>query len=139
METVKLNVFIYKDPQAKNPSAHIEEVKGLVIAKKSVHEIQKTIKDSLEFHALGFQDSDISEPWLENKNWEFIYHYDIGALLDLYQGIFNQSNFARVAGISDSLMRQYLCGIKKPAKKQLSRIQNNLRTFAADLLNVRIL
>jgi hypothetical protein len=37
-----------------------------------------------------------------------------------------------------SLMRHYLCGLRTPSKKRLALIEKNLRTFAADLYNIRL-
>jgi transcriptional regulator with XRE-family HTH domain len=68
-----------------------------------------------------------------------VYHYDLGALLEKYKGIFNQTNLARATGIHESIIRQYLSSVRNPSNKQLLRIQNNLHTFAAGLLDVNVL
>ncbi|MDR0725547.1 MAG: DUF6088 family protein [Prevotellaceae bacterium] len=60
------------------------------------------------------------------------------ALERLYNGILNQSNFARITGVNTSLMRHYLCGVRNPSKKKLAIIEKNLRTFAAELSTIRI-
>jgi hypothetical protein len=142
-----LNVHVEKIDNSV--SACIEEVNGFLIAVSSVKELHQKITAALQFHADGFINPDPNtikwlsadnhtDEWLSDQNWEFNYHYDIRSFLDLYQEIFNQNNFARVAGINNSLMRQYVSGIKDPSKKQISRIQNNLRTFAANLAEFHV-
>jgi hypothetical protein len=135
MEIKKLNVYVAKMP--KNCGAYIEEVEGFVITSKSVKTLEIELPEALHSHIQALYDYEI-QPWMQGQT-EFIYHYDIGSLLEKYDGIFNQSTFARAVGINDTLMRQYLSGLKKPGKKQILKINSNLRTFAANLEKVIVL
>ncbi|MDR1897215.1 MAG: hypothetical protein LBR10_10540 [Prevotellaceae bacterium] len=140
---MKLNVFVEKPltdgKPATNLSAYIAEVQGFITVAPNVRTLQRKIKDALEFHADGMAEDGFQDPWIIDRNWEFIYHYDLGALLDLYQGVFNRTNLARVTGLHESIIKQYIAGTKTPSKKQLLRIQNNLHSFAAGLSEIHIL
>jgi hypothetical protein len=135
MEIKRLNVYVAKMP--KNCGAYIEEIDGFLITSKSVCSLEKELPESLKSHIQALHDYEI-QPWMQWQ-WEFIYHYDIGSLLEKYDGIFNQSSFARAVGINDTLMRQYLLGLKKPGKKQILKINANLQTFAKNLEKITVL
>jgi uncharacterized protein YfiM (DUF2279 family) len=128
----------------KNASACIDEVPGFVITSKTVKTLQSEIRAALEFHADGCllaaeQGKGNNEQWFtDRQQWRFVFNYSLAALLNLYDGILNQSNLARITGVNMSLMRHYLCGIRNPSKKQLAKIEKNLRTFASDLSNIMI-
>jgi hypothetical protein len=135
MEIKILNVYVAKMPN--NCGAYIDEVDGFVIASDNIKALEKELHEALQFHIEGLYDYEI-QPWMQGQ-WEFVYHYDIGSLLEKYDGIFNQSSFARAVGINDTLMKQYLLGLKKPGKKQILKINSNLRTFAENLEKVIVL
>jgi predicted RNase H-like HicB family nuclease len=128
----------------KNACAYIDEVPGFIIASKTVESLQNEIREALEFHVDGClkaaeRGRGNKEQWFtERHEWRFIYHYDLGALLNLYSGVLNQSNLARITGVNISLMRHYLCGLRNPSKKRLALIEKKLRTFASDLYNIRL-
>jgi predicted RNase H-like HicB family nuclease len=122
-----------------NACANIDEVPGFIITSKTVKSLQNEIRAALEFHANGCIKAGKRDEWLTNRlEWKFTWRYGIGALLNLYSGILTQSNLARITGINASLMRQYLGGYRNPSKKQLEKVEKNLRTFAADLSNIKI-
>ncbi|MDR1553804.1 MAG: hypothetical protein LBS69_10135 [Prevotellaceae bacterium] len=130
----KLNVIVKKMPA--NYGAFIEEVDGFVITRKTLNQIINDLPQAIKFHIEALNDYEI-QPWMLQEI-EFTYHYDIDSLLDKYQGILNQANISRITGINESLLRQYVLGIKKPGKKQIIRIQEKLHTFAGELSNVNI-
>jgi predicted RNase H-like HicB family nuclease len=138
---MKLNVFIeqaYINGKPANLSAYIDEIPGFATVGDSFAELHENLIEGLNFHADGMAKDGFDYEWILNRSWEFIYHYDLGALITKYKGVFNQTNLARATGIHESVIRQYLSGVREPSKKQLQRIQNNLRTFAAGLLEVNL-
>jgi predicted RNase H-like HicB family nuclease len=133
---MRLNVYV--EWAEKNASAYIAEIQGFIITAKTVKALQAEIEDALNFHAEGCLNYGIKADWLNDRNWQFVYHYSISALLNLYDGALNQSSFARITGINASLMRQYLCGNRNPSRKQLIKIEKKLHTFASSLTDVNI-
>jgi transcriptional regulator with XRE-family HTH domain len=139
---MKLNVFIeqpYVEGKPANLSAYIDEISGFATVGDSFSELDENLRQGLNFHADGMAKEGCSNEWILDRNWDFIYHYDLGAFINKYKGIFNQTNLARATGIHESIIRQYLSGVRNPSKKQLLRIQNNLRKFAAELSETNIL
>lgn len=131
MKTLK--VIICK--AGKGISAHLPEIEGFVIARDSVERLKKDLPGGIKFHLEGlFQEE--REEWMNNEfNFEYIFD-DIPALIDGYSGLINQSSLARISGINESLMRQYVAGIKKPGPKIIQRIENGLRKYAEELRSI---
>ena len=75
-------------------------------------------------------------PWMnEPYNFEYVFQ-DIPTLLEGYNGLINQTSLARISGINESLMRQYVAGSKKPGRKVTERIENGLKKYAEELRNI---
>lgn len=129
-----LDVIVCK--AGKSVSANLPEVDGFVISRPSFDKLKKDLRSGLEFHFEGLYEEE-RQPWMsEGYAFNFIFE-DIPALIDSFNGTLNQSLLARIAGINESLMRQYVAGIKKPGKKVKERIKNGLKEFAVELNNIR--
>lgn len=133
MNTKILNVYVGK--ANSNVGAYIEEIDGFVITRKTVKILERDMPSAVELIINDAREDGELETWM-NGSYKFIYHYDLETLLEKYSDVFNQSNIARISGINESLMRQYLSGVKKPGKKQLQRIQDGLHQFAESLSEV---
>ncbi|MDR1880216.1 MAG: type II toxin-antitoxin system HicB family antitoxin, partial [Tannerellaceae bacterium] len=119
----------------KGVSAHLPEVGGFVIARESVKELKKDLRKGIQFHIEGLYDEE-REIWMDGEyDFDYLYH-DIPSLIDAYDGFINQSSLARIAGINEGLMRQYVCGVKNPTRKTLERIETGLKRYANELRSV---
>lgn len=58
---------------------------------------------------------------------------NIGELLDALSPYISARALARICDMSESQMLQYKAGIKKISPKNIARINEKLRTFAAEL------
>ena len=58
---------------------------------------------------------------------------NIGELLKALSPYISARALARICGMSESQMLQYKADIKKISPKNIARINENLRTFAAEL------
>lgn len=58
---------------------------------------------------------------------------DIGQLLGALSPYISARALARICNMSESQMLQYKAGIKKISPKNIARINEKLRTFAAEL------
>ena len=58
---------------------------------------------------------------------------DIGELLSTLSPYISARALARICDMSESQMLQYKCGFKKISPKNIARINEKLRTFAAEL------
>lgn len=131
MKTLK--VIICK--AGKGISAHLPEVEGFVIARDSVEKLKKDLREGIEFHLEGLYEEERKEWMKKDFNFEYFFE-DIPALIDGYNGLINQSSLARISGINESLMRQYVIGIKKPSRKVIQRIEEGLKKYAEELRDI---
>jgi len=131
MKTLK--VIVCK--AGKGVSAHFPEIDGYVIARETVEKLKRDLADGLSFHIEGLYE-DERELWMnEPFDFEFVFQ-DIPALIDGYSGLINQSSLARISGINESLMRQYVTGIKRPSRKVTQRIETGLKRYADELRSI---
>jgi len=131
MKTLK--VIVCK--AGKGVSAHLPEIDGYVIARETVEKLKRDLADGLSFHLEGLYEEE-RQPWMnEPFNFEFVFQ-DIPALIDGYSGLISQSSLARISGINESLMRQYVTGIKRPSRKVTQRIETGLEKYADELRSI---
>jgi predicted RNase H-like HicB family nuclease len=131
-----LKVIICK--AGKGISADLPEVDGYVIARRTVEELKKDLPEGLKFHIEGLYEEE-KQPWMNDKfDFEYIYN-DIPAFVEAYNGLISQSSLARISGINESLMRQYVSGIKKATPQTLQRVQAGLRKYSDTLHSVQFI
>jgi predicted RNase H-like HicB family nuclease len=119
-------------------SADLPEVDGYVIARRTVEELKKDLPKGLKFHIEGLYEEE-KQSWMsEEFNFEYIYN-DIPAFVESYNGLISQSSLARISGINESLMRQYISGIKKATPHTLHRVQEGLRKYSDALRSVQFI
>ena len=128
-----LRVIVSKAGQGV--SAHLPEVEGFVIARESVEKLKRDLLAGITFHIEGLYDEE-REVWMsEPFNFEYVFQ-DIPTLIEGYSGLINQSSLARISGINESLMRQYVAGHKRPSRKVTERIESGLKKYADELRNI---
>ncbi len=128
-----LKVIVFK--VGKGVSAHLPEVDGFVIARDSIEKLKRDLPDGITFHIEGLYEEERVD-WM-NEPFTFKYVFqDIPTLLEGYNGLINQTSLARISGINESLMRQYVAGIKKPSRKVTERIESGLKKYAEELRNI---
>ena len=131
MKTLK--VIVCK--AGKGVSAHLPEIDGYVIARDSVEKLKHDLYSGIIFHIEGLYNEE-RQAWMsEPFNFEFVFQ-DIPTLIEGYSGLINQSSLARISGINESLMRQYVAGIKRPGRKVTERIELGLKKYADELRNI---
>ena len=128
-----LQVIVCKT--SKSVSAHLPEVEGYVIARDTVSLLKKDLRKGIQFHIEGLYKEERKE-WM-NDEYDFEYVFkDIPSLVDAYSGLINQSSLARIAGINEGQMRQYVSGVKHPKKRTLEKIELGLKNYAHELQSV---
>lgn len=131
MKTLKVIV----SKAGKGVSAHLPEVGGFVIARDSVEKLKHDLPAGIAFHIEGLYEEERTF-WM-NEPLEFDYVFrDIPTLIEGYSGLINQSSLARISGINESLMRQYVSGLKRPSRKVTERIESGLKKYADELRNI---
>ncbi len=131
MKTLK--VIVCK--AGKGVSAHLPELSGYVIARDSVEKLKHDLSSGLAFHIQGLYEEE-RKAWMnEPYTFEFVFQ-DITTMIEGYNGLINQSSLARISGINESLMRQYVAGIKRPGRKVTKRIESGLKKYADELRSI---
>ena len=119
----------------KGVSAHLSDVDGFVISRDSIEKLKRDLPAGITFHIEGLYEEERSEWMNEPYDFEYVFR-DIPTLLEGYNGLLNQTSLARISGINESLMRQYVAGIKKPSRKVTERIESGLKKYAEELRNI---
>ena len=128
-----LKVIVNK--AGKSVSAHLPEIEGFVISRESIEKLKHDLLAGITFHIEGLYDEE-REVWMsEPFNFEYVFQ-DIPTLLEGYSGLINQSSLARISGINESLMRQYVSGLKRPSRKVTERIESGLKKYADEIRNI---
>jgi predicted RNase H-like HicB family nuclease len=113
------------------------DIKHTIIGDGStVEEAKADFENSVREMILSYTETDREIPD-ELKDIKFIYKYDIASMFNDYKWI-NVSQFARRAGISPSLMRQYSAGKTYISEKQIGKIERTLHTLGAELSAVKL-
>ncbi len=68
---------------------------------------------------------------------DFDYYYDMHSFFEVFDCI-NISKFANYANIHPGLMRQYASGVKRPALKQVRKIESALTRLSHEIEKVSI-
>jgi predicted RNase H-like HicB family nuclease len=129
----KLKVIVCK--AGKGVSAHLPEVDGYVIARDTVENLKKDMREGLQFHIEGLYEEE-RQGWM-NSDYDFEFTFkDIASLVEAYNDFINQSSLARIAGINAGQMRQYVAGVKHPTKRTLEQIEVGVKKYATELQSV---
>jgi predicted RNase H-like HicB family nuclease len=119
----------------KGVSAHLPEVDGYVIVRDSIGELKKDLSEGIRFHIQGLYPEERRE-WMDGEyEFEFVFS-DIPSFIEAHGDFINQSSLARIAGINEGLMRQYVSGVKHPSKKTMQRIEDGIKQYAGKLRSV---
>jgi hypothetical protein len=130
-----LKVMVCK--AGKGVSAHLPDVDGFVIARDSIVKIKRDLPTGIIFHIEGLYNEERAVWMNEPYDFEYVFQ-DIPSLLEGYAGLINQTSLARISGVNESLMRQYVAGIKKPGRKVTNRIESGLKKYAEELRNISL-
>lgn len=132
---MKVNVQVEKGKGEKNFSCFMKETMpwgGLIgygnSAREAVEDIYESLKEQKELMA---------KEGREMEDLEFDFKFDVGSLFNYYSYL-NISGVARKTGISDSVLRQYASGVRRPSADRLKRIKEGLAAIAADLMAVEL-
>ena len=74
--------------------------------------------------------------WLRDGDYEFEYHLDAAALLQMCSPYASIAAISRVSGINQHQLSHYANGIKKPRPEQRRRIVEGLHRIGRELIAV---
>ena len=101
---------------------------------RNVEEAKEDFKNSFKEMLQSYKQEEMPE---ELKGLDFQYKYDLSSLFDYFKFV-NVTQFAKTAGISSSLMRQYKTGNTYISEKQLNKIERALHKIGKELSSARL-
>lgn len=119
-----------------NYTAYLPEVNGVVATGASLEEIQKNIKDALEFHIEGSLEDNDPIPDVLKSEYELNFHFSAEALLNHYSDIFTKAALSRITGINERQLWFYAAGKRSPRPEQRKRIEDGLHKLGHELLSI---
>ena len=123
----------------KNFGASLSEnVPGaVVVTAKSYDELLNEVRETLNFHVEGMiADGDDVPQWLRDGDYEFEYHLDAAALLQMCSPYASIAAISRVSGINQHQLSHYANGIKKTRPAKRRRIVEGLDSIDRELISV---
>lgn len=106
--------------------------------------VGKTIDEVLDNLRMLIADH-IEHEGRDDKQWkdvnaagvEFNLHYDLRAFFDRYK-VLNVSSIATKAKINQSLLRQYVAGVKHPSTRQAKKVEAAVHQIAEEMNKVSL-
>jgi len=102
---------------------------------QGVEEAKMDFENSLKEMLASYTDETMPD---ELRDLEVQYKYDLSSLFD-YLNFVNVSQFAKKAGISSSLMRQYKTGNTYVSEKQIGKIEKTLHKIGHELTAIKLI
>jgi predicted RNase H-like HicB family nuclease len=103
----------------------------------SVDAITQSLKELIQDHIDHEGKDQVEWQDVQVKDIEFDYVYDLTELFDVLSAV-KINSIADMAGINQSLMRQYAAGVKYPSRQQAKKIQAAVHQLGQKLLQVSI-
>lgn len=132
MEKVIVDIYY----TGNNYCAHAPILQGCVSTASTLKEIQKNIKEAIEFHIESSLKDSQPIPDVFKSAYKLEFKISIEALLNEYSDIFTKAALSRITGINQRQLWHYASGARKPRPKQRKRIEEGLHNLGAELLNI---
>ena len=129
MRKPKIKVKVIKE--STGYSAYIEVGKNLIATQgETFEELKDMILDAVN---LTFED----QPFVYKED-ELQFEFNLASFFDFYK-VINAKALSERIGMNQSLLSQYIKGIKKPSVSQTKRILNGVQQIGRELSEVRFL
>ena len=102
---------------------------------KTVEEVTQNLKDLIQDHLDHEGKAQAEWQGVKVEDIKFDYVYDLTELFDVLSAV-KINSIADLAGINQSLMRQYASGVKYPSPQQAKRIQEAVHQLGQKLMQV---
>lgn len=110
---------------------------AVVVTAKTYNELVKEVHETLKFHIEGMiSDGDDVPQWLRDGDYQFEYHHDDAALLQMCAPYTSIAAISRVSGINKHQLSHYANGLKKPRREQHIRILEGIHKIGQELISV---
>ncbi len=134
---MKKSVNIVVEKASKGFTAYVPELPGCITFGDSLGEIKENIREAITLQLEGMKEDGEEIPFNLQEEFTIELNLDVAQVFNLYQSI-NSSGFAKRIGMSQSLLSQYVNGLKKPSEKQSRRILEGVVDFGRELSHIKI-
>lgn len=133
-----VNVLVVLEKTESGYSAYLPDLPGCISTGRSLDEVRRMIPEAVVFHLEGIRMENLPVPELFQSEYKLTYKMDIASLFEYFSGILTKSAVARITGLNQSLISQYVSGTKKPSSKQTKKIERALHHLGKELLEVEL-
>ena len=119
-------------------SAYLPALPGCISTGETVADIRSTIKEAVEFHLEGMKAEQLHLPEEFEQEFDLAFKMDVASLFEWFSGILTKSGVSRITGMNQSLISQYVSGIKTPSSKQTKKIERALHNLGQELLEIEL-
>lgn len=134
---MKKSVTIIVEKASDGFSAYVPELPGCITFGNSLDEIKENIREAITLQLEGMKEDGEEVPFNLQEDFNIELKLDVAQVFNLYQSI-NSTGFAKRIGMNQSLLSQYVNGIKKPSEKQARRILEGVVNFGRELSHIQV-
>ncbi len=116
--------------------AYSENCDGIYAAGGSIEDVKKDVESAIA----AIKNNLPREQWPDQikSDYEIEYKLDVQSFLEYYKGYMSLSGLEKITGINQKQLSNYLNNRSKPRRKQVEKINEGLRNFAKELLNITL-
>ena len=119
-------------------SSYLPDLLGCIATGESLNDVRENIRDAVDFHLEGLRLQGLPIPDGFHGDFNLAYKMDVASLFEWFSGILTKSGVSRITGMNQSLISQYVSGIKKPSSKQTKKIERALHNLGQELLEIEL-
>ncbi|PIS45480.1 MAG: XRE family transcriptional regulator [Ignavibacteria bacterium CG08_land_8_20_14_0_20_37_9] len=134
---MKKSVTIIVEKASDGFTAYVPELPGCITFGNSLDEIKENIREAITLQLEGMKEDGEEIPFNLQEDFNIELKLDVAQVFNLYQSI-NSTGFAKRIGMNQSLLSQYVNGIKKPSEKQARRILEGVVNFGRELSHIQV-
>lgn len=119
-----------------NFGAYSEAVPGCVATNDTFEGVKESYSEALEFHLEGMKEDGDEIPECLQGEYELEFEADTQAILKLLDGKVTRAALARVTGINERQLGQYITGRVTPRPSNREKVLEGVHRLGEELLSV---
>ena len=137
-EGTKSRILVILEKTRDGYSAYLPDLPGCIATGETITDVRNEINSAVEFHLEGMRKENLNIPERFDREFDLAFKVDISSLFEWFSGILTKSGVSKITGMNQSLISQYVSGIKTPSKKQTKKIERALHNLGHELLEIEL-